>query len=375
MPVNWMDVPVFGKPMDMDLGLAIVSSCTDTGCQVEFLDSRVPAVADYSEPMIEHKIRVEPGHLVAVDSRATPPRVVYRWRDIEVTKEVSGYALVKNGTPVDADDLCAVFFPKIRAMYQRGVSSLSFNTLLLLERIQLSWFPGWVPETELAIALGANPVVEWYLRHKCPELKEWLDEVMAKVDEGHPSTPEETRQAEEAVLKAIEDLVVYAVDPAIYDAQPFLQWDSLELASLVDFTRKMVIDIGSGTGRLALIAAEKAEVVYAVEPVANLQRYLKDKARKQGLKNVFAVDGLITDLPFPDGFADVTIEGHVFGDQPEEEHREMVRVTRPGGMVIHCPGNVDRDNDKHHFLVSRGFEWSRFEEPGEGVVRKYWKRV
>ncbi len=54
------------------------------------------------------------------------------------------------------------------------VSGLSFNTLLLLERVQLSWFPGWVPEKELAIASRANPVVDWYLRHKCPELNEWL---------------------------------------------------------------------------------------------------------------------------------------------------------------------------------------------------------
>ena len=91
--------------------------------------------------------------------------------------------------------------------------------------------------------------------------------------------------------------------------------------------------------------------------------------------NVYVVDGLITDLPFPDGFADLTIEGHVFGDYPEEEHSEMVRVTRRGGMVVHCPGNVDRDNEWHRFLVSRGYEWSRFEEPGEGMVRKYWKTV
>lgn len=39
------------------------------------------------------------------------------------------------------------------------VSALSFNTLLLLERVQLSWFPGWVPAAELALALEANPVV------------------------------------------------------------------------------------------------------------------------------------------------------------------------------------------------------------------------
>ena len=32
------------------------------------------------------------------------------------------------------------------------VTDLSFNTLLLLERVQLSWFPGWPPAGELAVA-------------------------------------------------------------------------------------------------------------------------------------------------------------------------------------------------------------------------------
>jgi hypothetical protein len=51
----------------------------------------------------------------------------------------------------------------------------------------------------------------------------------------------------------------------------------------------------------------------------------------------------------------------------------MARVTKPGGMVILCPGNNDRDNEAHDFLTSRGFAWSRFEEPGDGMKRKYWK--
>lgn len=59
------------------------------------------------------------------------------------------------------------------------VSHLSFNTLLLLEQVQLSWLSGWLPESELQIALKANPVVEWYLRHKCPLLNEWLDRLMS----------------------------------------------------------------------------------------------------------------------------------------------------------------------------------------------------
>ena len=63
------------------------------------------------------------------------------------------------------------------------VSDLSFNTLLLLEQVQLSWLPGWLPENELGVALKANPVVEWYMRHKCPQLNEWLDRVLFTVQD------------------------------------------------------------------------------------------------------------------------------------------------------------------------------------------------
>jgi hypothetical protein len=42
-------------------------------------------------------------------------------------------------------------------------------------------------------------------------------------------------------------------------------------------------------------------------------------------------------------------------------------------MVILCPGNNDRDEGRHSFLVGRGCAWSRFEEPGDGWKRKYWK--
>ncbi len=104
------------------------------------------------------------------------------------------------------------------------VTTLSFNSLLLLERVQISWFPGWLPEKELAIALQANPVVEWYLRHKCPEIETWMDGVAAQAP-AEPLTPEALRQAEVGVLSNIEDLLVYVVNPEIYDAQPFLGWD------------------------------------------------------------------------------------------------------------------------------------------------------
>jgi SAM-dependent methyltransferase len=253
-----------------------------------------------------------------------------------------------------------------------GVSELSFNSLLLLERVQLSWFPGWVSEAELAVALAANPVVEWYARHKCPEIAGWLDGVMPQAT-AVDADAQAVRRAEEAVLREINDLLVYVVDPAVYDAQPFLAWDSAELVDLLDFRGKTVIDVGSGTGRLALTVAPLSAAVFAVEPVTNLRRYLKAKARSLGLRNVYAVDGLVTDVPFPDGFADVAMGGHVFGDVPEEEIREVLRVTKPGGTVIACPGTSDEDNETHRVFLAHGFRWSRFEEPQDGTKRKYWR--
>jgi len=249
------------------------------------------------------------------------------------------------------------------------VESLSFNTLLLLERIQLSWFPGWVCEADLALALDANPVVEWYLGHKCPEIRPWLDGVAARKS---PAGADEVRAAETAVMRQINDLLVYVVDPAVYDAQPFLGWDSRELTKRVAFAGKTVVDVGSGTGRLALVAAPEAAVVFAVEPVETLRRTIRDKAAARGLSNVYAVDGTIEAIPFPDEFADVVMGGHVFGEVPEVEIAEVERVTRRGGTMIACPGNGDADNETHAAFVRHGFQWERFDEPQDGTKRKYW---
>ena len=252
-------------------------------------------------------------------------------------------------------------------------SKLSFNSLLLLERVQISWFPGLIPEKELAIALKANPVVEWFLRNKCPEIEDWLDKVLS-IKSGKYDK-EDIHKAEQTVLNSINDLLTYVIDPAIYDAQSFLEWDSSELTTIVDFTDKVVIDVGAGTGKLTFIAAEKAKAVFAVEPVGKLRLYIKGKAKKLGLNNVFPVDGLITDMPFPDRFADICMEGHTFGDNIELEHKEMERVTKTGGIAIHCPGNNDVDNEIHWFLTAKGYSWSTFEEPGDEKKRKYWKRM
>lgn len=254
-----------------------------------------------------------------------------------------------------------------------SMESVSFYSLLLLERVQLRWLPAFrLPEKELAWALAAHPAVDWYLRHKCPELCSWLDGLPRPVGGGDAQA---LRAAELAVLSRLEDLLVYVLAPEIYDRQPFLNWDSIELTSMADFTGRVVMDVGAGTGRLTFAVAERAQVVYAVEPVERLRLYIRQKAAERGLRNIYSLDGLITALPFADGMAEIVMAGHVFGDEMEAELSELRRVTRPGGMILLCPGSSLTEVAPHRFLVEHGFSWAEFDEPGDGTKRKYWLRV
>ena len=250
-------------------------------------------------------------------------------------------------------------------------SDLSINYLLLLDRIQLSWMPGHIPKEELALVMQTHPALEWFLYNKCPEIAPWLDTV--KQLSFHNPSNQLVSNAEQIILKTINDWLVYLVNPKIYDTKPFLCWDDKEILELISFSGKTVLDIGAGTGRLTFIGAKDAGVVFAVEPVENLRRYIKEKAADRGFRNIFPVDGLITEIPFPDHFADITMAGFVFGDEPAVECAELERVTKPGGRVILCPGSTDKETPAHSTLINHSYAWSRFETPGDGMKRKYWK--
>ena len=234
------------------------------------------------------------------------------------------------------------------------VTPLSFNTLLLLERVQIGWLPGWPPEKEMAIALHANPAVRWYLAHKNPEIQAWLNRICT---EYAPNTDAAiVRQAEETIMRSLNDLLTYAVDPDVYAQQEFLTYADSELLEITDFKDKIVLDIGAGTGRLTFIAAKAgAKAVFAVEPVENLRHYIRTEAAQSGLTNVYVTDGIITRIPFFDSFADVVMGGHVFGDFMEAEYAECARVTKPGGLVIFHPGSTLHQTEAHAFLTAKGF--------------------
>ena len=195
---------------------------------------------------------------------------------------------------------------------------------------------------------------------------------------GPAANQQELVECSEKLVWTIADLLVYNKYPEVYDALDFHGWDFHELTTITPLDNKIVIDGGAGTGRVTLEAAGMAKQVYAVEPVTRLRRFIREKALKAGLNNIFTLDGFLHAIPLPDGFADVLITSHALGWELEDELKEFERVTKPGGFIIHCPGTADMADGEyqHSRLISPDwqYKYSRYEET-DGWKRKYWKQL
>jgi ubiquinone/menaquinone biosynthesis C-methylase UbiE len=258
----------------------------------------------------------------------------------------------------------------------KGVS-LGVEDLYLLESFQINYLPDYVPEREFAAVLWAYPPIKIFLEKKCPPITDFIAHVMARF--GPVNSRQELAECSDKIIWAIADLFIYNKCPEAYDRLEFHKWDFKEITSVAPLEGKVVVDTGAGTGRVALEAALTARHVYAVEPVARLRQFIRDKALQKGLKNVFVIEGFQDTIPLPDGFADVLVTSHALGWQLEDELKEFERVTAKGGYIIHCPGTaeeMEHDGYTHSRLISPewGYEFSRYKE-SDGWKRKYWKKL
>ena len=120
------------------------------------------------------------------------------------------------------------------------------------------------------------------------------------------------------------------------------------LAKRIRFVRKLmregsVLDVGCGTG---LVASRLADQGYEVTGLDSSGAML-DQLRKTD-RRVTAIEGSATDLPFEDGRFDLTmcvaVMHHIASPAlVRATLAEMVRVTRPGGLILvwdHNPRNL-----------------------------------
>lgn len=255
-------------------------------------------------------------------------------------------------------------------------ANLEIEDLFLLEAFQIAYLPGWVPEEELGLVLKGHPEIGKYLRKRNPETAGFLERVELEASKEYDQKSYD--RACERIVWTIADLLVYNKCPEVYDQLPFHEWDFREVTDITGLTGKVVVDGGAGTGRVALEAAQTAEVVYAVEPVSRLRQFIREKAAQKSINNLYVLDGFLHDLPFTDQTVDVLITSHALGWQLEAELQEFERVVKAGGFVIHCPctAEISGEEKTHQRLVSGelGYSWARYEE-ADGWKRKYWKRT
>ncbi|HMD56567.1 MAG TPA: methyltransferase domain-containing protein [Solirubrobacteraceae bacterium] len=102
--------------------------------------------------------------------------------------------------------------------------------------------------------------------------------------------------------------------------------------------RDRVLDIGAGTGLLALAAAPLVASVSAVDLSPAMCRHLAEKFHTLGLNNAEVMVSAATHLPLPDSSIDVAVSNYCFHHLTDVEKRralsEIRRVLRPGGRLV-----------------------------------------
>lgn len=253
----------------------------------------------------------------------------------------------------------------------------SFDCMLRMERFQIRYILGNPDEAgkkALAMALKANPKVAGLFMSKCPEMAETVKTLTAQASA--ELTPEEIRTAEVQVIGDYEDFVIYTTPNLMPEKCDFIYgWHKERLFELCGLEGKTVLDVGSGTGRLAFAAAEKAAFVVASEPVDSLREYMRDEIARKGITNMRVCDGMCDSLPFPDNSFDVVMSGHVVGDRFREEVDELTRITKPGGWLLDVPGDQQRETDRNEALIADGWEEMAYEGTFGRTTYRYRKQV
>jgi ubiquinone/menaquinone biosynthesis C-methylase UbiE len=96
-----------------------------------------------------------------------------------------------------------------------------------------------------------------------------------------------------------------------------------------------VLDVGTGTGVVAITAARAGAHASGVDLTPALLEAARENARIAGLPDVQWVEGDAERLPFPDASFDVVVSqfGHMFAPRPEFAVAEMHRVLKPSGRI------------------------------------------
>jgi ArsR family transcriptional regulator len=145
------------------------------------------------------------------------------------------------------------------------------------------------------------------------------------------------------------------------DYVPGKSWKSLAEALLRLMPPMVIADLGAGEGAFALLLAERATRVIAVDSSARMIEVGREQALRHGVKNVEYRLGDIEELPIEDLTVDLVFLSQSLHHalHPERAVQEAYRILSPGGRIVVL------DLLKHRFEEAREIyadEWLGFSE-------------
>jgi SAM-dependent methyltransferase len=96
-----------------------------------------------------------------------------------------------------------------------------------------------------------------------------------------------------------------------------------------------VLDVGTGSGIVAIVAARQGARAVGVDPTPELLAKARDNARLAECRDIAWDQGTAEKLPYADASFDIVLSeyAHMFSPEPEAAAREMLRVLKPGGRI------------------------------------------
>ena len=142
---------------------------------------------------------------------------------------------------------------------------------------------------------------------------------------------------------------------------PGRSWKSLSELLLRLLPPLVIADIGAGEGTMALLLAQSAERVIAVDSSGKMVEYGRSLVERNGISNLEYRLGDMEDLPIADGETDMVLlhQSLHHALHPAQALAEAFRILRPGGRIALL------DLSKHDFEAARelyGDVWPGFSQ-------------
>ncbi len=128
----------------------------------------------------------------------------------------------------------------------------------------------------------------------------------------------------------------------VYDRFADREWRDSPVFSAIDefvgLHERVVVEIGSGTGRSTLEFAKYASLVIGIEPEQAMWRLAVENVRRAGVTNVSLLQGSVENMPITPDSADVAAcvmsVAFVELEQAEQFVGQIGATLKPGGSIV-----------------------------------------